>query len=689
MTDSSSGEGPAPEVDAGPRPAGAGRPAVAADEVLSTSRVLVFVERDEDRRLLVEWLAPDHEVVTASTPTDLDAPFDLAVLDRGALARHREALAERKHREDPVVVPYLLVLPRRELDRLEPAGRDRLREAVRDHVDELITAPIAQAELAGRIDSLLDARARSVRLRDERERYRRLLSVTPEAIVTVGVDGTIGYSNDQGADLLGAADPGSARGGSLFETVHDADRDAVRGLIRAAVETGERQGFVEARLLRGGERRHVELGGVAVPGDGRPSVLLVVRDVTDRRRRERTLERQRDALRRLDRLNALIRDIDEGLVSAATREEIERTVCDRLVGGDRYVAAWVGTDGAVRRRVSVREHAGDAASYLDGVTVSTATGEGERDPVGEALATREVVVADVSSAGGGWRAVAADCGFEAAIAVPLVYEGAVYGALGIFADRPGAFDDPDEVTVLRELGGTIGHAIAAAESRRALLAERVVELEFALDAPDSVLHRVSTDLDCPFRLEGVVAATNGSYLEYFAVEGCDHEAVLDRMRADPAVEHARFVGEHGGEALFEFAFAEEQVVQAFGRLGGRVVDLHVRNGQYEATVEFPHGSDTHAIVAGLHERYAAASLLAQRETERAPTSPQAVWASFRERLTDRQWEVLQTAYYAGFFEWPRSSTGEEVAASIGVSAATFHEHLRAAERKLLEALLEE
>jgi predicted DNA binding protein len=56
-------------------------------------------------------------------------------------------------------------------------------------------------------------------------------------------------------------------------------------------------------------------------------------------------------------------------------------------------------------------------------------------------------------------------------------------------------------------------------------------------------------------------------------------------------------------------------------------------------------------------------------------------------LTDRQREVVEIAYHSGFFEWPRDSTGEEIAETLGVSPPTVHKHLRAAERKLLAAIL--
>jgi predicted DNA binding protein len=50
--------------------------------------------------------------------------------------------------------------------------------------------------------------------------------------------------------------------------------------------------------------------------------------------------------------------------------------------------------------------------------------------------------------------------------------------------------------------------------------------------------------------------------------------------------------------------------------------------------------------------------------------------------------VLRTAYFAGFFHWPRESTGEEVAAMLGVSQPTVNRHLRVAQQRLLAQLFE-
>jgi len=53
-------------------------------------------------------------------------------------------------------------------------------------------------------------------------------------------------------------------------------------------------------------------------------------------------------------------------------------------------------------------------------------------------------------------------------------------------------------------------------------------------------------------------------------------------------------------------------------------------------------------------------------------------------LTDRQRSALQAAVHSGYFEWPREATGQEVAAALGVSPATFSQHIRKGQQKVLE-----
>ncbi|WP_227378565.1 helix-turn-helix domain-containing protein [Haladaptatus halobius] len=52
-------------------------------------------------------------------------------------------------------------------------------------------------------------------------------------------------------------------------------------------------------------------------------------------------------------------------------------------------------------------------------------------------------------------------------------------------------------------------------------------------------------------------------------------------------------------------------------------------------------------------------------------------------LTPRQREVVETALEAGYFEWPREISSEELATELGITRGTCLEHLRKAQAKLL------
>lgn len=57
-------------------------------------------------------------------------------------------------------------------------------------------------------------------------------------------------------------------------------------------------------------------------------------------------------------------------------------------------------------------------------------------------------------------------------------------------------------------------------------------------------------------------------------------------------------------------------------------------------------------------------------------------------LTDRQEEVIRTAFEMGYYEVPREVSTEEVADELDLDASTVAEHLQRAERNVLSRVLE-
>ena len=93
------------------------------------------------------------------------------------------------------------------------------------------------------------------------------------------------------------------------------------------------------------------------------------------------------------------------------------------------------------------------------------------------------------------------------------------------------------------------------------------------------------------------------------------------------------------------------------------------------------------ILQLVRETFAGVELRSKQTLDQAAEHD--LYSRFVDELTDRQLEVIQTAYYSGFFDSPREQTGEEVAETLGVSSTAFYRHIRTVQRKLFDTLFED
>lgn len=77
------------------------------------------------------------------------------------------------------------------------------------------------------------------------------------------------------------------------------------------------------------------------------------------------------------------------------------------------------------------------------------------------------------------------------------------------------------------------------------------------------------------------------------------------------------------------------------------------------------------------------NVLLERLTDyRGPTS-------HLDSLTDRQQEMIQTAYSMGYYEVPREASTDDIASEVELDPSTVAEHLQRAERNLLSQIFRE
>ncbi len=134
-------------------------------------------------------------------------------------------------------------------------------------------------------------------LRDSEERYRRLVELSPEAIV-VHSRSKIVYVNPAALRLWGASQPEEILGKSILDIVHPDGHDLVRSRISRLEEYGESTPLHESKHIKlNGEVIDVEVTGMPFMFHGQPAVQAVIRDVTDQRRGREALKQTEERLR--------------------------------------------------------------------------------------------------------------------------------------------------------------------------------------------------------------------------------------------------------------------------------------------------------------------------------------------------------------------------------------------------------
>lgn len=410
-------------------------------------------------------------------------------------------------------------------------------------------------------------------------------------------------------------------------------------------------------------------------------------DVTARTEAQLEVRRRRDELDHLvGRIDGLLGDVTEQLMRAASREESERRLADRIAAADPYVFAWFGEPDRTADRIVPSTwggsggpggSGGSGGPAADGPSFAeVAIPVDADDPTARAFAERDLRSGPVDGTAG-----AAFVDAASVAAVPLAYGDRTYGVLTVYADAADAFAG-QETVVIRTLGRTIATAINAAESRRVLTADNVVEAEFEIGDDDLFVAALSARADCQLAYEGSVVRDDDA-LSLFFTTAADADTVLGYAAEAPDVESAAHVSGNGDANLFEFRVGRDSVVGDLARQGVKTRELSADGGRARLRVEFPAGSDARAIADRLRDRYADAELVSYRERERPPTTKGEFIGELEARLTDRQLTALRTAYVSGYYDRDRTTGGDELAASMDISRATFHEHLRAAERKLI------
>ena len=405
------------------------------------------------------------------------------------------------------------------------------------------------------------------------------------------------------------------------------------------------------------------------------------------RAQERQLQEQNEQLTTLNRINETIRAIDHAVVEAETREEIDHSVCELLTSDDRFSFAWIGSVDPTTDAVTPRAWAGSEQGYLDNDRfVVSASGT---EPAGQTAASEEVtmvpnVAADLRE--DSWRTEALARDFMSVLSIPLVYNDLTHGILTVYADTRDAFDETAQ-SVLTELGETIAAAVSAIERKNALLSTSMTRLVFEIDDPTFLLSRLAQEADCSLAYQGgVQQTTDGSYV-FVTVDDAQIETVETVASELIGIDDIQQISADNDGGVLRLGLTKPFLALELADHGAIFREATADPSTTSLTIDVPESIDSRTITQLVKDTFVDVEFKSKQTLEQAIERD--VYGRFLAKVTDRQLEVAQTAYYSGFFESPRESTGEDVAALLDISPPAFYQHVRTVQRKLFLTLFEE
>jgi PAS domain S-box-containing protein len=341
--------------------------------------------------------------------------------------------------------------------------------------DDFVSKPIVGPELVTRIVNRLER----VKLRQRvsqsysENRWRTIFDAEPECIQIIAADGTLLEINPAGLVMLEVDNSTTLIGKSAYLLIAPEYREAFRALNERVCQG--HKGTLEYEIVSClGNRRWVKIHAVPLrqEADGKVVQLAITRDITPYKQVEIEIHRVNRTLQSLGNCH-------KALFRAKNELDLLQQICQIIVEAGGYRLAWVGfAENDAEKNIRPVAQAGYEAGYLQLLNLTWSDTIHGQSPTGKAIRTGQTsIIQNILSDHNYqlWQCQASKRGYAAAIAIPLITNGQVVGALNIYAAEPNAFDT-NEVQLLQELAADLAYGILALRNQRdRLLAETALQ----------------------------------------------------------------------------------------------------------------------------------------------------------------------------------------------------------------------
>jgi PAS domain S-box-containing protein len=350
----------------------------------------------------------------------------------------------------------------------------------------------------------------------ERKRMEELstnLANSSQIGVYVVQDGKFQFVNPQFQKYTGFSQD-EFLGTNPLTLVHPKDRELVKKNAVKLLKGAPSSAYEFRILTKNGGTKWIQETVTSITYKGKRATLGSFMDITERKRIEQRLLRLYGSL-------LLIRKVNQLIAQADNESELLQKACDELVDSRDYQLAWIGLTTKDSYDVLPVAQAGFEEGYLSSIKVTWDDSKYGQGSTGTAIKTgRPFVMQDIPNDKRfrPWQEEALKRGYTSTVAVPLVVENKVIGALNVYSGQPDAFDNT-ELDLLTELAGDISVGIEKIRGR-----EKHTKAEKALYQSEEMLRLMFESVSDGFvvtDLNGIITELNQRTLQIHGFDSKD------------------------------------------------------------------------------------------------------------------------------------------------------------------------
>jgi predicted DNA binding protein/DNA-binding NarL/FixJ family response regulator len=406
------------------------------------------------------------------------------------------------------------------------------------------------------------------------------------------------------------------------------------------------------------------------------------KEAEQNRRLSDEYRQRKDELEKLDRM---VRETSVAVLEAKTRAEIERTACRKLTDSSLVEFAWIG------EHVESSDEMDPVCANDEGYMEAMASA-GEPEEAKEVANDGETRVVEGIGADPPlepWEETAVRNGFGSVVRVPVRNRASSHGVMSVYTEASEV--DSRTVSAVEDIGTVVGHALDSYEKTASLVSSETTEVRLRVGDESFPPVRFASEVDGEARLEGVAPTErNGqkTYIEVSTEERDTKKRVEKTAERLPSVRSVSHVASRDGVEEFRFT-GDAFFLQDALKHGATPVDMEATPEYAEMTLRLSGRDSASSFVSMVEKEYDEVELVSTRDKDAGPKTRTAFTEELKKKLTERQMETVQTAYYSGYFNSPQDTTGREIADEMGVSQPTVTENIKASERTVFGELFDD